>query len=284
MLMAAALFGCSGGEHGLPIEVDISAGVDLTAAPVVVTEEPTAAPTEIPTPDPTAAPTDAPTAAPTQAVNPAPTGRKVYITFDDGPCKNTPEVLDILKRYNIKATFFTIGRMVKQNPETAKRIAEEGHLLACHTMSHDLTIIYQNPEAFLKDVNAWRETVRDAVGYDAGAYFYRFPGGSPSAGGRSGRGKYVEAMHEAGYVGFDWNLAFNDAWAGGNTENLPLKEYYWKSYQETYSWYKDKDPLILIIHDTYKDSVELLPRVIEDLIAKGFEFGLVSELTDDYLM
>ena len=52
----------------------------------------------------------------------------------------------------------------------------------------------------------------------------------------------------------------------------------------TYAMYKNKDPLILIIHDTRAESVKLLPRVLEDLIAKGFEFGLVSELDDNYLM
>lgn len=283
LLLAAllGLFGCvhSDGE-GSTVVIDTGRENAVTAAPFVPTEEPTAIPTETPT----AVPTEAPTPEPTQAVNPAGTGKKVYLTFDDGPSKNTPAVLDILARYNIKATFFTIGRMIEKNPNTARRIYEEGHLLACHTQSHDLDKIYKNPDAFLQDVNEWRETVKKTVGSDVGAYYYRFPGGSPSAGGRSGRGRYVEAMNKAGYVGFDWNLAFNDAWLQGNKDDLPVIDYLWKSYEETYSWYKNKQPLIFIIHDTLNESVELLPRAIEDLIAKGYEFCLVSELTDDYLM
>ena len=286
VMLTALSFVCCAHEDkpADPVSVDVSSHEVQTAAPFVPTEVPTEAPTPEPTEVPTAVPTETPAPTPTQAVNPAPTGKKVYLTFDDGPSKNTPAVLDILARYNVKATFFTIGRMVKQNPNTTKRIVEEGHLLGCHTMTHDFTIIYQGPEAFLNDVKEWRETVANAVGYDAGQYYYRFPGGSRSAGGKDGRGKYVKAMNEAGYIGFDWNLALNDAWLQGNTEHLPIIDYLWASYEETYSWYKDKQPLILIVHDTCNESVELLPRVIEDLIAKGFEFALVSELTDDYLM
>lgn len=278
------LTGCGRGED---VVIDISGSDTFTAAP---TAEATPVPTDEPTPGPTAEPTEEPTAEPTaeptEAVNPAPSGRKVYLTFDDGPTKATPEVLDILKRYNAKATFFTIGRMVKQNPQTTQRILDEGHLLACHTMTHDFNIIYKNPEAFVKDVDQWRETVKAAVGYDAGAYVYRFPGGSNNAsvGGRNGRGAYVKAMNDHGYYTMDWNLALNDAWLAGNTEHLPIKDYLWQSYLETYSWYKDKDPLILIIHDTRPESVELLPQLLDDLIAKGFTFGLCSEIGEDYLM
>ena len=281
VLIAASLFGCIGKPvPSDPEVIDITGTEEITAAPFVPSEEPTAFATS----EPTEMPTPVATAVPTQAVNPMPAGKKIYLTFDDGPTKNTPTVLDILKRYNAKATFFTIGRMVEKNPNTLKRIYEEGHLIACHTMTHDLKIIYASPQAFLNDVADWREAVKAAIGSDVGSYCYRFPGGSPSAGGRKGRGAYVEAMHGAGYLGFDWNMGLNDAWLQGNTENLPVIDYLWDTYEETYSWYKNTEPLILIIHDTCNESVELLPRILEDLIAKGFEFGLVDELTEDYLM
>ena len=282
VIFVLALTAC--GEKEISVDIGGEDPVSqATAAPY--TAVPTAAPTSEPTSEPTAEPTEEPTSEPTQAVNPA-AGRKVYLTFDDGPTAATPEVLDILKSYNAVATFFTIGRMIKQNPKTAKRILDEGHLLACHTMTHDFNIIYKSPEDFVKDVDEWRQEVINAVGYDAGAYVYRFPGGSnnSSVGGRKGRGAYVSAMNAHGYITMDWNLALNDAWLAGNTEHLPVKEYLWQSYLETYSWYKDKDPLILIVHDTRPESVELLPQVLDDLIAKGFTFARCDELTEDYLM
>ena len=280
----ASLCGCS---RGGDVVVDIFGTESATASPTaeaapVLTEEPTADPTA----EPTDEPTESPVAEPTDAVQPAQNGRKVYLTFDDGPTKATPEVLDILKRYNAKATFFTVGRMVKANPDTARRILEEGHVLGCHTQTHDFDKIYKSPAAFVSDVDDWRETVKNVVGYDAGAYVYRFPGGSNNAsvGGKKGRGAYVAAMNEHGYYTFDWNLALNDAWLAGNKDHLPVKEYLWNSYLETYSWYKNVDPLILIIHDTRPESVELLPQVLDDLVAKGFTFGLCTELDGDYLM
>jgi peptidoglycan/xylan/chitin deacetylase (PgdA/CDA1 family) len=122
------------------------------------------------------------------------------------------------------------------------------------------------------------------VGYDAGAYVIRFPGGSTSAGGRSGRGAYLDALHAAGYHAFDWNLGLNDKWLAGNTDHLPVYDYLWKSYCETYAMYKNSKVMILIIHDTEPESVRLLPRILEDLVSKGYEFGLLDELDEDYLM
>lgn len=288
LICIAALASCKP-HSSVPVEVDIDDPATnpptVTAAP---TAEPTDVPTEAPTEEPTEVPTEEPTAEPTATPEPAnpSTKRKVYLTIDDGPWDNTNELLDILADYGIKATFFTIGRSIVGHTRETKRIVEEGHLLACHTMSHDFNIIYKSPEAFAEDVDEWRELVTMVVGYDAGAYVFRFPGGSTNStiGGRSGRGAYLDVMHEKGYIAMDWNIGTNDKWLAGNTEHLPLSEYFWKSFQETYSWYKDKDPLILIIHDTEIESIRLLPRILDDLIAKGFEFGTCDEIGEDYLM
>ena len=266
------LFGCRG-----PV-IEIPEALAETAVPQSLV---TAAPTEQPQTQP-----PEPTPEQTQHAAPAPGARRIYLTFDDGPNSATPQVLDILKQYNAKATFFTIGHCIMANPGTAKRIVNEGHLLACHTNSHDFGLIYTGPEAFVNDVGEWRATVEKYVGPDAGAFVYRFPGGSTnsSVGGRQGRGAYVEAMNEAGYIAMDWNLGLNDKWPAGNTEHLPMAEYLWKSYCDTWKLYGNIDPLIILIHDTVPESVELLPRVLDDLIARGLEFGLCDELNEDYLM
>ena len=260
---------------------------DWQEASADLTEAPSALPSESATPKPTAAPTAEPTAAPTEEYKGSPDGRKVYLTFDDGPTAATATTLDILASYGIKATFFTVGQFVDYNPNITKRIADEGHLLACHTYSHDFNIIYQSPDAFLSDVAKWRRAVISAVGYDAGSYCLRFPGGSnnSSAGGSSGRVAYLNALHAAGYRAYDWNLGFNDKWIAGNTEGLSKKEYFWQSYHNTYEmWVSTDKPLIFLIHDDVPESVELLPALIEDLIAKGCSFGTVNELGSDYLL
>ncbi len=66
-----------------------------------------------------------------------------YLTFDDGPSQTvTPQILDLLKQENIKATFFVLGMRVKANPDLVKREYEEGHYIANHGYSHDYASIY----------------------------------------------------------------------------------------------------------------------------------------------
>jgi chitin deacetylase len=67
----------------------------------------------------------------------------VALTFDDGPAKKlTPPLLDLLKRYSVKATFFVIGERVERNRELVKRIIREGHLLGSHSYHHDIMIFH----------------------------------------------------------------------------------------------------------------------------------------------
>ena len=61
---------------------------------------------------------------------------KVYLTFDDGPSTNTQQILDILKQYNVKATFFVIGKTDDLSKEMYKKIVEEWHTLGIHSYSH----------------------------------------------------------------------------------------------------------------------------------------------------
>lgn len=277
LLFALLFAGCRQDPHQDPDDVVVIG--DSTQAPS--TAAPTAAASD--TPEPSSVPTETP--APTDVMQ-NPGGPVIYLTFDDGPYKYTDEVLDILASYNVKATFFTIGDQILRYPEPAKRIVEEGHCLACHTQSHEMDICYKSVDAFVGDIAKWRQTVINAVGYDAGAYVLRFPGGTTNTtiGGRKGRDPFVAAANNAGYKVFDWNMGINDRWLAGNTEGLPKIDYFWKSYLETYAAFKNTNPLILIIHDTEPVSVELLPRIIEDLIAKGFTFGTLDSVNNNYLM
>ena len=285
-LFAFTLFACGAGPDAdeprdAVIDIADSTSAAVTAAPTAV---PTPTPEPTPEPAPTPEPTDTP--KPTQQVNPSYQGRTIYLTFDDGPYKYTDQVLDILDQYHIKATFFTVGNFVKAYPEQAKHIVERGHVLGCHSQTHDMSSLYHGTDGFKSELNQWRESVKSVFGYDAGAYVMRFPGGTTNStiGGRKNRGPYVEAANELGYKAFDWNVCLNDRWLAGNKDNLPLNEYFWKSYLDSLSMYKNIEPLVFLIHDTEPESVKILPRVIEDLIAKGFNFGVCTDLGDNYLM
>lgn len=68
--------------------------------------------------------------------NPLETEKKIALTFDDGPSEFTLEVLELLKKYNAKATFFCIGKNIEKHPEIVKQIIAEGHLVGNHSYSH----------------------------------------------------------------------------------------------------------------------------------------------------
>lgn len=102
--------------------------------------------------------------------------RQVYLTFDDGPSSNTDQILDILKEYDVKATFFVVGKTDERSVKAYQRIVDEGHTLAMHSYSHKYDEIYESKEAFAKDLNSLQEYLYETTG--VWPRIYRFPGGS----------------------------------------------------------------------------------------------------------
>ena len=90
--------------------------------------------------------------------------RKVYLTFDDGPSSNTNRILDILADYDVKATFFVVGKEEEEYQALYNRIVEEGHTLAMHSYSHKYNEIYQSVESFSTDLSKLQEFLYDTTG------------------------------------------------------------------------------------------------------------------------
>ena len=103
--------------------------------------------------------------------------KTVYLTFDDGPSAHTDQILEILKKNNIKATFFVIG--IGKNYNDYKKIIDHGHVLGLHTYSHEYKEVYANEESFFKDLYKIRDAVKSTTGLDV--KITRFPGGSSNA-------------------------------------------------------------------------------------------------------
>jgi peptidoglycan/xylan/chitin deacetylase (PgdA/CDA1 family) len=102
--------------------------------------------------------------------------RKLVLTFDDGPHPtNTPKLLDILKKYNVKATFFTVGEVLKKYPKIGKRIVEEGHILAGHDWRHTNS----NSESAKQFAEGLTMSVKQVKKhYPNREMYYRFPYGA----------------------------------------------------------------------------------------------------------
>lgn len=134
---------------------------------------------------------------------------KVYLTFDDGPSSNTGEILDILKKYGLKATFFTIGREDEESRALYKRIVEEGHTLGMHSYTHKYSSLYASEESFQEDFSRIQNYLFEVTGKEC--LFYRFPGGSSNHVSNTDMTKFIRYLNDQGITYFDWNVSSGDA-------------------------------------------------------------------------
>ncbi|MEG1657462.1 MAG: polysaccharide deacetylase family protein [Oscillibacter sp.] len=141
--------------------------------------------------------------------------KTMFLTFDDGPSDRTDEILDILEKQSVKATFFVIGRTDEVSLQRMRNIVNAGHSLGMHSYSHDYKTIYASVENFLADQYRLFTLIRDTTGVTPSVF--RFPGGSINA---YNHGIYQEILSEMlrrGFVPCDWNLSSGDATGSATT-------------------------------------------------------------------
>lgn len=135
--------------------------------------------------------------------------KRVYLTFDDGPSDNTEEILDILKKYDVKATFFVVGNTSEHGQELLKRIVEEGHSIGIHSYSHKYSAIYDSEESFFEDFNKISDYIYDVTGVRT--QICRLPGGSSNTVSKISMAELVRSLNEQNIECFDWNISGGDA-------------------------------------------------------------------------
>lgn len=133
----------------------------------------------------------------------------VFLTFDDGPSENTPEILEILKRHNVKATFFVTGREGEHAREWYNQIVTDGHTLAMHSYTHKYSSIYDSLEAFQADFTKLHDYLKEVTGIDS--RFFRFPGGSSNQVSNTDMNEFIDYLGEQGITYYDWNVVCGDA-------------------------------------------------------------------------
>lgn len=200
-------------------------------------------------------------------------GKRVFLTFDDGPSISvTPHILDTLKKYNIKATFFVLGNRVSDNAELIKREYNEGHYIANHGYSHRYDKIYASSKNVLKEYNKTEQEIKKALGDENySSNLFRFPGGS--IGGEydkiKEKAKIDLKRNQIAYL--DWNALTNDA-AGAYT-----KEKIIKNLKKTVG---NKNNVVVLMHDA-PDKIltyETLEDIIKYLQEKGYCFKNMYDL------
>lgn len=186
------------------------------------------------------------------------TKRQVYLTFDDGPSDNTDKILDILAQYNVKATFFCIGKDDEESLARYKRIVDEGHTLAMHSYSHAYSKVYASEASFIEDFDKLHKLLKDATGVDA--KIYRFPGGSSNQVSDTDVNIYIDYLVKNDVSYFDWNVSSGDASSRPYTADELVENVVGDVVK-----YKES---VVLMHDAEsKDrTVEALPIILDKLL------------------
>ena len=231
------------------------------AAPVV------ALPTQ--TPEATVEATEAPKA--TEQPGEVSASRKVYLTFDDGPSVYTTEILDILDEYDVKATFFVLGKEDATSIELIQDIYERGHTVGMHSYSHKYNEIYASEDAFMEDYQKIYTFLKDKVGVES--FCYRFPGGSSNTISSIDMLEFADYLTEQDVTYFDWNISSGDgsatALAAEQIEENVLKDI------EKYN------TAVVLMHDSVekRSTVDALPGILEAILS--MEDTAILPITED---
>ena len=185
---------------------------------------------------------------------------KVYLTFDDGPSIYTNDILDILDSYNVKATFFVVGKEGTDAEEALQRIVAEGHTLGMHSYSHKYKELYESMDSFTEDFEQIRDYIYQATGVES--VCYRFAGGSSNTVSEIDMHDFIDYLDSQGVEYYDWNVSSGD---GGSMKlsTDTLLENCTKDIDT-------RDTSIILLHDSAEKptTVEALPDIIENILAR----------------
>ena len=201
----------------------------------------------------------------------------VCLTFDDGPSKTTPAVLDALNAAGVKATFFVVatGYNEKYLPLIADAAAA-GHQIALHSASHEYSDIYRSTDAYWQDIALLKERISPYINTTS-LHYLRFPGGSTNTVSRryGGRGVMAELKQQCakkGYAYVDWNVCAEDAVGGKPGAGTIYRNVVRETGEQT--------QCIVLMHDsaTTRTTAEALPDIIQWYKDQGFGFCTVEQV------
>jgi len=191
--------------------------------------------------------------------------KQVALTFDDGPNDpHTLRLLDVLAKHRVPATFFLIGRYVKQRPDIAREIAQSGHAIGNHTFTHPL-LIFQPGSRARQEILQCREAISDAVGEHSNLF-------RPPWGGR--RPGTFQIAAQLGLEPVMWNVTGYD-W------NAPSADYIEKRVTG-----KIRGGNVVLLHDgghaafgaDRSNTVEAVDRLLTRYKSEGFEFVTIPQM------
>ena len=196
--------------------------------------------------------------------------RQVALTFDDGPNEPyTSQVLNILLQYKVKATFFLIGRNVLRHPEICRRALAQGNVVGNHSYHHHKLLWLRQGKAAAREIDLARQAIYEATGYQS--KLFRPPHGFRTP-------WLMRTIRHLGYTVVTWDNMTDD-WKAEKPANKIVEAIVKRA----------RPGSIIVLHDgrgtreSYDRSqmVQALPRIIDDLRKKGFDFVSVPELVQE---
>ncbi len=195
-----------------------------------------------------------------------PNGKTIYLTFDDGPGPYTQQLLDVLGKYNVKATFFVVSGKYNY---LMKNIVDSGHAIGMHSKTHNYAQIYSSTQAFYDDLFAIQDIIYQQTGVKS--TLMRFPGGSSNAVSK----KYCTGIMSelttstvaSGFQYFDWNVSSGDAGGTTTTEGV---------VNNVISGVKNKPYSVVLQHDIKKFSVDAVEEIIIWGLNNGYTFSTLD--------
>lgn len=194
----------------------------------------------------------------------------IYLSFDDGPCENTREVLEILEKYNAKATFFIITGRTKYL-DILPEIRDAGHSIGIHANYHGFELLYQTENSFFEDFMTAQQIIYEYTG--SYAQLSRFPGGSRTANGylghkmENGMADIKNRLADMGVRYYDWNVQ-TEASISGSTQG---------TFENFQSMVPEQTVPLSLQHDTRDYSV----RALEQMLRWGTENGYTFKAMDN---
>jgi peptidoglycan/xylan/chitin deacetylase (PgdA/CDA1 family) len=179
-----------------------------------------------------------------------------YLTFDDGPDpKVTPQVLDVLKKYNVKATFFMLGRYVKDYSKLVKRVYDDGHYIGNHSFSHKKNI-YNSLDTFKSEISKTSDLIYKCTG--------EYPKLFRSPYGYTMNASYKKYLAEEGYKIYNWNVESGDSRGHGVSSE--------KIISNVANSLGGKRDIVIIMHDGagHINTALSLESIIRELWKKGY--------------
>ena len=193
-------------------------------------------------------------------------GGTIYLTFDDGPSSHTTRLLNILDKYDVKATFFVVntGKI-----DTIARIHEEGHVVAMHTATHDFEEVYSSTDAYFADLKKIQSQIKKYCGFTS--KLLRFPGGGSNTISKNYcegiMTELTQMVEEKGYTYFDWNVDSGDAGTARTATAV---------YNNVVTGCAERKTSVVLMHDIKGYTVDAIEDIIKWGLDNGYTFKVLT--------